>query len=181
MLVPALTLDGTNSVDLNYRSIVDAMQDIDFSAVSLGKHHSYRTPYIPKDLLSCSHVWIRVDRVLRPLEAPYEGPFKIVKRFDKTFAIERLNGKHDVIAIDRLKPVIFPKNSCKLQPVTNEDVSLESLPGALNVDIPVSTENDVVPFVHDADSAQPEPVVVTRRLPGKRQLRFNKNSDFHYY
>nr|VZI25257.1 unnamed protein product [Spirometra erinaceieuropaei] len=31
--------------------------------------------YLEKDLATCSHVYLRCDRVRRTLEAPYDGPF----------------------------------------------------------------------------------------------------------
>lgn len=64
------------------------------------------TENIPKSLSNCSHIWVRVDRVRRPLEAPYSGPFPILQRFEKTFLID-VNGKSDAISIERLKPAKF--------------------------------------------------------------------------
>nr|XP_054757883.1 uncharacterized protein LOC129263999 [Lytechinus pictus] len=58
--------------------------------------------YVPRDLLKCSHVFVRVDAVRKPLEPPYKGPYKVVKRNEKFFTIE-LNGKRDQVSIDRLK------------------------------------------------------------------------------
>ncbi|GFW94161.1 retrovirus-related Pol polyprotein from transposon opus [Trichonephila clavipes] len=36
--------------------------------------------YVHKDLKSCSHVFIRIDRVKKALEPPYEGPYTVQKR-----------------------------------------------------------------------------------------------------
>ena len=44
--------------------------------------------FVPKDLQSCSHVFVRVDRVRRPLEAPYDGPFAVVSRSTDTFVVK---------------------------------------------------------------------------------------------
>ena len=62
-----------------------------------------RSVYVPKDILTCSHVWIRCDAVRRPLQPAYEGPFKVISRKEKFFKIER-NGRKETISIDRLKP-----------------------------------------------------------------------------
>lgn len=67
---------------------------------------SRRQSYVPTALKSCEKVWVRIDRIRRPLEAPYEGPFVVKQRLDKHFLIERLDGSTDTIAIDRLKPFI---------------------------------------------------------------------------
>ena len=62
-----------------------------------------RPVYIHKDLLTCTHVFIRTDSVKRPLESPYTGPYKVVSRTDKNFVI-LLAGKRDTVSIDRCKP-----------------------------------------------------------------------------
>lgn len=62
--------------------------------------------YVPKDLQSSNFVFVRVDKVRRPLTAPYEGPFPVVKRLRKAFVIER-KGKNETISIDRLKPAFI--------------------------------------------------------------------------
>ncbi|GFS75531.1 hypothetical protein TNCV_1641161 [Trichonephila clavipes] len=36
--------------------------------------------FVPKDLKSCSHVFIRIDRVKKVLEPPYEGPYAVQKK-----------------------------------------------------------------------------------------------------
>jgi cleavage and polyadenylation specificity factor subunit 1 len=62
-----------------------------------------RPSFIPADLKTCTHVFIRVDAVRRPLQQPYEGPFRVISRKDKTFKIERV-GRNETVTIDRLKP-----------------------------------------------------------------------------
>lgn len=61
-----------------------------------------RTQQIPKDLLTCSHVFVRNDAVKRSLQPFYSGPFKVLSRQDKYFVIDR-GGKQDTVSIDRLK------------------------------------------------------------------------------
>ncbi|GFT39058.1 retrovirus-related Pol polyprotein from transposon opus [Trichonephila clavipes] len=43
--------------------------------------------FVHKDLKSCSHVFIRIDRVKKALEPPYEGPYTVQKKYDKYFTI----------------------------------------------------------------------------------------------
>jgi cleavage and polyadenylation specificity factor subunit 1 len=59
--------------------------------------------YVPKDLMTAKKVYVRVDRVKQPLEAPYEGPYEVVKRAKKFFTIKLPQGD-DTVGIDRLKP-----------------------------------------------------------------------------
>ncbi|GFV26729.1 retrovirus-related Pol polyprotein from transposon opus [Trichonephila clavipes] len=35
--------------------------------------------FVHKDLKSCSHVFLRIDRVKKALEPPYEGPYTVQK------------------------------------------------------------------------------------------------------
>jgi len=67
--------------------------------------------YLPTGLTSSSHVWVRTDRVLRPLEAPYSGPYRVLQRSEKTFTIQLPSGKTDVVAIDRLKPAVLREST----------------------------------------------------------------------
>lgn len=62
--------------------------------------------YVPKSLDETDYVFVRVDRVQRPLSAPYEGPFRIIRRTRKFFILDR-NGKNDSVSIDRLKPAFI--------------------------------------------------------------------------
>ena len=64
--------------------------------------YSKHSSHVPKELLTCTHVFIRVDRVKKPLQPPYNGPFHVIERMDKYFIID-VNGKHDSKSIDRLK------------------------------------------------------------------------------
>ncbi|VDO82173.1 unnamed protein product [Schistosoma margrebowiei] len=58
---------------------------------------------LPRELYTCSHVFIRVDSVRKPLQQPYEGPFHVVARHEKTFKVDR-HGRVELVSIDRLKP-----------------------------------------------------------------------------
>ncbi|GBM51893.1 Retrovirus-related Pol polyprotein from transposon 412 [Araneus ventricosus] len=66
------------------------------------RHHSQKI-FVHKDLHTCTHVFIRIDRVRKSLEPPYDGPFPVVKRHDKYFTVT-IKGKDITISIDRLKP-----------------------------------------------------------------------------
>ncbi|BHF64653.1 hypothetical protein SprV_0200765900 [Sparganum proliferum] len=61
--------------------------------------------YLEKDLETCSHVCLRCDRVRRPLEPPYDGPFRVISRGTKTFRIQR-GTSEEVVSVDRLKAAV---------------------------------------------------------------------------
>nr|CUU99444.1 hypothetical transcript [Hymenolepis microstoma] len=59
--------------------------------------------YIHKDLYTSPFVFVRVDTVKKPLQPPYDGPYKVLQRKPKYFILDR-NGTKDSVNIDRLKP-----------------------------------------------------------------------------
>nr|VZI45144.1 unnamed protein product [Spirometra erinaceieuropaei] len=74
--------------------------------------------YLEKDLATCSHVYLQCDRVRRPLEPPYDGPFRVISRGTKNFRIQR-GTREEVVSVDRLKaavPDTPPDEPCGPQP-----------------------------------------------------------------
>ena len=57
-------------------------------------------------LREAKHDYIRRDAVRKPLQTPYDGPYKVLNRATKHITVD-LNGYHDTVAIDRLKPTIL--------------------------------------------------------------------------
>ncbi|GFT99833.1 uncharacterized protein NPIL_28021 [Nephila pilipes] len=49
--------------------------------------------FVHKDLKSCLHVFVRIDRVKKALEPPYEGPYAVINNCDKYFTILIKNKK----------------------------------------------------------------------------------------
>nr|VZI26238.1 unnamed protein product [Spirometra erinaceieuropaei] len=61
--------------------------------------------YLEKDLATCSLAYLRFDRVRRPLEPPYDGPFRVISRGTKNFRIQR-GTREEVVSVDRLKAAV---------------------------------------------------------------------------
>ncbi|KAK4474272.1 hypothetical protein MN116_000360 [Schistosoma mekongi] len=80
---------------------------------SQAPRYSLRPSYVPRNLNDCSHVFVRIDHVRKPLQHPYEGPFKVLHRNDKTVTIERA-GKSDTVSIDRVRPAFIEIGTCQL-------------------------------------------------------------------
>ncbi|CAI2737064.1 unnamed protein product [Dicrocoelium dendriticum] len=59
--------------------------------------------YVPSDLMHCAYVFIRSDRVRKPLQPPYDGPYRVISRGPKHFTVQ-LPTRTDTVSIDRLKP-----------------------------------------------------------------------------
>ncbi|KAL0870467.1 hypothetical protein ABMA27_005462 [Loxostege sticticalis] len=88
-------------------------------------HTSTSTFYIPRDLQTSSHVFIRQDRVRGPLEPPYAGPYKVVNRQPKYFTLD-VNAKNVNVSIDRLKPAYVTKEAQVLARPADDDVKKTS-------------------------------------------------------
>ncbi|GFU89301.1 integrase catalytic domain-containing protein [Trichonephila clavipes] len=72
----------------------------------LPKHHGKRPVFIHPGLLEATRVFLRRDMLRRPLQQPYDGPFKVLQRKDKVFFLD-INGKRVSVSIDRCKPAFF--------------------------------------------------------------------------
>ena len=55
-----------------------------------------------------SHVFARDDKVRRPLQPPYTGPFEVVERLNERVYTIMVHGKKINISVDRLKPAFIP-------------------------------------------------------------------------
>ena len=175
------------------RELASRMRELDFSTLSEGRHHARAPTYVPAELARCSHVWLRVDRVRRPLEAPYIGPLPVVDRHDKFFVLRLPSGKLDTVSIDRLKPAHLP------QPVPDPVSSPVSAPVSSPVSAPVSSpvsDPEPMPTVamphdpvsmptvampHDHVPMPPVAMPHVTRTRSRRTVRFRPQPDFHYF
>ena len=89
------------------------------------RHHSRHKAYVCKDLAQCTHVFVRHDATLHPLQPPYDGPYKVIQRSDKTFTIEQ-HGQEKVVSLDRLKPAHVENPSLEDTTPVNDSNWLDS-------------------------------------------------------
>ena len=78
------------------------------------RSHQQMSPYVSSDLDSCTHVFVRHDAVKRPLQQPYDSPFKVIKCSNKHFTLD-IKGKESVVSIDCLKPAYLESTESTLQ------------------------------------------------------------------
>jgi hypothetical protein len=71
------------------------------------RHHCSPQTSTLATLKKSSHVFIRVDGHRAPFDMPYRGPFLVISRNEKTFTVN-VNGREEVVSIDRLKPACLP-------------------------------------------------------------------------
>ncbi|GFS61473.1 transposon Tf2-9 polyprotein [Trichonephila clavipes] len=93
------------------------------------KHHSKRPVFIHPGLLEATHVFLRRDMLRRPLQQPYDGPFKVLQRKDKVFFLD-INGKRVSVSIDRCKPAFFLKTEDFQLPQTKNETPATVEPNA---------------------------------------------------
>ena len=67
---------------------------------------SERNVYVPTELHTCSHVFLRVDSVRPSMKPPYTGPYRVVSRSNKTMTIES-GGQKQTVSLDRVKPAFI--------------------------------------------------------------------------
>ena len=171
LLLPKLMVDDNsanmtefNTVEMS--ELAKEMAKLDLRNLDQGKCHSLPKTFIPKDLKSCDKVWLRTDRVRKPLEAPYSGPYKVIERYPKYFKIQLANDVFNNVSIDRLKPVIETTNNNPVH-VHEDDVNSESIEERdVNIDNSVNTDS--------------ENVTVPKSSSGRR-IRFKKDNDYFYF
>jgi len=87
-----------------------------------GTNHEKQS-FVFKDLATASHVFVRHDGPKTILQPPYDGPFPVLKRTDKTIRIQ-VRGKTMDVSIDRTKPTYFLAELVKItsDPTTQEPI-----------------------------------------------------------
>ena len=78
--------------------------------------------HMPSNLYTCTYVFVRHDAVRKPLDPPYDGPYKVLCRQAKCFVFD-INGHRKTITIDRLKPAFLESH---LLPATSLITSASS-------------------------------------------------------
>lgn len=63
------------------------------------------TGQVPRQLREVSHVYLRRDGHVPPLQPLYDGPFLVLEKTPKTFTLE-MGDRREVVSIDRLKPFL---------------------------------------------------------------------------
>ena len=114
--------------------------------------------HLPNDLNNCTHVFVRHDAVRKPLQPPYDGPFKVLACSTKFFTV-LIKGKPQTISLDRLK--VAHMDSASLLP---------SLPSVPSVDLtaPASSSRPAPHPVIPVSSASPQPAPVRTTRSGRR-------------
>uniref|UniRef100_A0A5S6Q504 Integrase catalytic domain-containing protein n=1 Tax=Trichuris muris TaxID=70415 RepID=A0A5S6Q504_TRIMR len=83
--------------------------------------------FLPKELPTCTHVFLRHDAARPPLTPAYDGPYKVIDRNSKVFTIV-CNGKLKTVSIDRVKPAFIDASDESSQRHVHFSPSVEFIP-----------------------------------------------------
>jgi len=72
-------------------------------AVQGADHNSNQWIFVPAQLDTVSHVFVRIDAHHAPLQPRFEGPYAVLERRPKDFKLQ-LGNRTSWIPVDRLKP-----------------------------------------------------------------------------
>ncbi|CAB0032489.1 unnamed protein product [Trichogramma brassicae] len=67
-------------------------------------HHAQHRLFVFADLATCDYVFWRVDSIRKPLEQPYTGPHKVIRRINDRTSVVDVNGVAKTLSTDQLKP-----------------------------------------------------------------------------
>ena len=98
-----------------------------------------RTKYVSKKLDTCTHVFVRQDHVQKPLDMPYKGPYRVIRRARKYFVLD-LDGRQDTVSLDRLKPAFMNHSRDDRDDPVPDDADPESAE-------PANTESLKIPLM----------------------------------
>ena len=73
-----------------------------------------RQVHIGNALTTCTHVFVWRDAVKKPLQTPYDGPYRVLQRKDKYYIVE-VKGRAETISMDRLKPAYLDSTATPSQ------------------------------------------------------------------
>ena len=89
------------------------------------RHHQHRRTYVNTDLSACPFVFVRYDGVKRSLQAPYDGPFRVVKRTNKHYTLD-ISGQLKVVSLDRLKPAYIDDHTSTSTSISSSPATQKS-------------------------------------------------------
>ena len=87
---------------------------------------SSATIFASQDLDSCSHIFLRVESVKRPLQQSYQGPFKVLRRTRKMSTLD-VSGASQTVGVDRVNLSSYYRTSHPQSPPLSH-LSLSPVP-----------------------------------------------------
>ena len=105
-ILPSTPLSDEDLLTQQRRTLSNLRVEVDrLQPVPTSRHRRPRV-YVPDELDTCTHVFIRRGGVQPCLTTPYDGPYRVLQRTPNGFRIEFPGRGSDVIAKARLRPAI---------------------------------------------------------------------------
>ena len=142
--------------------LIEHMSLIDFHHLSEGIHHIKPSKKVAVKLQKDDFAWIRIDRIRKPLEAPYEGPYRIINSDAKTVKLLK-NNKTITVSIDRIKPATLPISNTHSFPRNKEQVESVPTPAAAS-SLPSTSQRP--------EEGDPRPPRTAERVTRSRRVTF---------
>lgn len=178
-LLPKMLLNRTPNNKEENKEFIDSfarnMRVLDSISPPYIHGRNSNTSYIPQDLQDCRKVWLRIDRVRRPLEAPYTGPYEVVERGEKTIMIKRPDGHNQIVSIERCKPYIEERRAVKTK------VREKSMSGAPEGDTEQETTINGESLQEEVEQNATRDNEERPTTRSGRKIKFNENNDYFYF
>ena len=126
-------------------------------------HHSKPLSYIPPTLMQSKFVYVRVDSHKKPLQRPYDGPFRVISTSDKLFVLD-INGRQEKVSVDLFMPT-FIENRSPISVSTSSTMDPEAT-------LPIPTD-------HRSNDETPSMTTIHHTRSG-RQRRFPRHLNTNY-
>ena len=137
--VPQVNVDG----DTDHANYVTRLKDtMGVLRSTPPRQPSTRRSHIDNSLSSASHVFVRHDAVRKPLQQPYDGPYRVLDRSSKFYTLD-LKGRKDTVSIDRLKPAYMDCPQSTLETSTSNNPPVPSTP---TIATPIPTQTSSAPL-----------------------------------
>lgn len=157
--------NSQNKFTLELQNYIDKIRP------SPAKHHSSNKIFVFKELNSCPYVFIRRDSVRLALKQPYQGPFKVIKRYPKFFKL-LIKDKEVNVSLDRLKPC-FAENLLNQSEYDSSNAELQNSKQVDRSTMPVSGDHYSPQEEFPSVTYQPAPEGLEIPNSPKRSVHFD--------
>ncbi|CAB0043565.1 unnamed protein product, partial [Trichogramma brassicae] len=120
-----------------------------------------------KDLSTCEYVMRRLDTIKKPLDPPYSGPHRVVRRVDDRTYIVDINGSEKALSTDQLKPAYY-ETSDEASQTEERQAAQPSEPTVASEPTPPP---DPTPTAQPASATQPRTSAETTPPPTRARTR----------
>ncbi|KYN14010.1 hypothetical protein ALC57_13792 [Trachymyrmex cornetzi] len=101
--LPGQFLNETSNENNNPDDFTKSLKNIMKKLQPKLRRHGEKATFVYKDLATTQQVFLRHDAPKGSLQLPYDGPYQVLNRGEKTFKI-RIKGRSVNVSVDRLKP-----------------------------------------------------------------------------